>query len=105
MPSDIDLYDSLDSTLWSLGEKTRNLVISAFELNGVSFRPSNVDVKGVDKVLSELFGIGANAIMVTAFDNLNRKLVIGFDDTKIADPVLKIRKWLEINGSREKATT
>lgn len=103
MLSDADLYESLDSALWSLGEETRNIVISAFEVRRISFRPEKVDVKAVDRVLYELFGLGSSAIMVAASRRFSTKLFLGFDESKLANPVQKILKWLEINGGKERA--
>jgi hypothetical protein len=51
MLRDIDLYESLDATLLSLGEEKRNLVLSALETNGIPFRPSSVDIRSIDRVL------------------------------------------------------
>lgn len=103
MHSDADLYESLDSALRSLGEETRNVVISAFEVRRISFRPENVDIKAVDRVLYELFGLGSSAIMVAAGHRLKTKLILGFDESKLTNPVQKILKWLEINGGQERA--
>jgi hypothetical protein len=98
MLRDIDLYESLDATLWSLGEEKRNLVISALEANGVPFRPSSIDIRSVDRVLFELFGMGSEALMVLAYGRLNKKMVIGFDDSKVGNAVDKIRKWIEVTN-------
>ncbi len=103
MHSDADLYESLDSALQSLGEETRNIVISAFEARRISFRPEAVDIKAVDRVLYELFGLGSSAIMVAANHRLKTKLVLGFYASKLNNPVQKILKWLEINGGQERA--
>lgn len=103
MHSDADLYESLDSALRSLGEETRNIVISVFEARRISFRPETVDIKAVDRVLYELFGLGSSAIVVAASHRLNAKLVLGFDESKLTNPVHKILKWLEINGGQERA--
>ena len=103
MHSDVDLYESLDSALLSLGEETRNIVLSAFELSRTSFRPESVDVKAVDRVLYELFGLGSSAIMVAASHRLSTKLALGFDESKLTNPVHKILKWLETNGGQERA--
>ncbi len=103
MHSDADLYESLDSALRSLGEETRNIVISAFEARRISFRPEYVDVGAIDRVLYELFGLGSSAIMVAASHRLKTKLVLGFDESKLTSPVQKILKWLEINGGQERA--
>jgi hypothetical protein len=103
MHSDADLYESLDSALRSLGDETHNIVISAFELRRISFRPESVDVKAVDKVLFELFGLGSSAILVAASHRLNTKLILGFDESKLTNPVHKMLKWLEINGGEERA--
>lgn len=102
MPSDADIYESLDSALSALGAPTRDLVISAIESKGVLFRPQAVDVKSVDRVLIELFGVGSNAIIEAACHRLNSRLVIGFDESRVSDPVEKIRIWLEVNSNREK---
>jgi hypothetical protein len=102
LPSDADIYESLDSALWDLGAPTRDLVISAIESNGVLFRLQAVDIKSVDRVLIELLGVGSNAIIDAAFHRLNSRLVIGFDESRVSDPVEKIRIWLEVNGNREK---
>jgi hypothetical protein len=102
MPSDSDLYESLDSALASLGFPTRNLVLSVIESRHISFRPDSVDLKSVDRVLIELFGIGSRAIIDLARRRLDSKMLIGFDESRVADPVEKIRMWLEINRSRER---
>lgn len=102
MPSDTDVYESLDSALWALGPPTRDLIISAIESRGVLFRPQAVDIKSVDRILIELFGIGSNAIIDLARHRLNSRLVIGFDESRVSDPVEKIRIWLEVNSNREK---
>ena len=101
LPSDSDLYESLDSALSSLGIPTRNLVLCILESRGISFRPHSVDLKAVDHVLIELFGIGSGAIIDLAYQRMGSKLLIGFDDSQISDPVEKIRKWLEVNSNRE----
>jgi hypothetical protein len=98
MLGDAVLYESLDATLFSLGKHTRDLVISTFEAKHVTFRPQSVDAEKVDRVLYDLFGMGSDAIMVSAYDRLNRRLAIGFDDSLTRSSVEKIRKWLEING-------
>ena len=107
MLKDIDLYESLDATLWSLGEEKRSLVIATLEANGIPFRPSSVDVRSIDRVLFELFGMGSGALMVLAYSRLNKKMVIGFDDTQVANAVDKIRKWIEVtsNDGRNSAAT
>jgi hypothetical protein len=97
--SEADIYESLDSALWALGSQTRNLVISTIESNGILFRPHAVDVKSVDKILIELFGIGSNAIIDLACHRLHSKLLIGFDESRISDPVEKIKVWLEVNNN------
>ncbi len=102
MRSDADLYESLDSALRSLGEETRNIVISTFEARRISFRPENVDTEAVDRVLYELFGLGSSAIMVAANNRLRTKLALGFDESRLTSPVQKILKWLEINGGQER---
>lgn len=96
---DRDLYESLDATLRSLGEEKRNLVISTLEANGISFRPNSVDVRSIDRILFELFGMGSDALMILAYGRLNKKLLIGFDDSQVANAVDKIRKWVEITNS------
>lgn len=101
MLSDGDLYESLDSALWELGLPTRNLVISTIESRGASFRPQAVDIAAIDKVLIELFGIGSAAIIGLAYERLNSRLRIGFDESRVSDPVEKIRKWLDVNGNGE----
>lgn len=98
MLRDIDLYESLDATLLSLGEEKRNLVLSALETNGIPFRPSSVDIRSIDRVLFELFGMGSEALMVLAYGRLNKKMVIGFDDSKVGNAVDKIRKWIELTN-------
>ena len=96
---DIELYESLDATLRLLGEQQRNLVITTLESNGISFRPSNIDIRSVDRVLFELFGTGSEALMVSAYCRLYKKQQLGFDDTEIANAVDKIRKWLEVKAT------
>jgi hypothetical protein len=98
MLRDIDLYESLDATLLSLGEEKRNLVLSALETNGIPFRPSSVDIRSIDRVLFELFGMGSEVLMVLAYGRLNKKMVIGFDDSKVGNAVDKIRKWIELTN-------
>jgi len=41
--------------------------------------------------------------MVAASRRFSTKLVLGFDESKLANPVQKILKWLEINGGKERA--
>ena len=101
MHSDSDLYESLDSALWALGVPTRNLVISTIESRGLVFRPQAVDFKAVDQVLIELFGIGSNVIIDLAWHRLDSKMLVGFDESRISDPVEKISKWLAFNGNQE----
>src|SRR5688572_22369310 len=107
MLKDRDLYESLDATLRSLGEEKRNLVISILEANDIPFRPNSVDVRSIDRILFELFGMGSEALMVLAYGRLNKRMVIGFDDTQVANAVDKIRKWVEItsNNGRNSAAT
>lgn len=93
-----DFYESLDATLRSLGEDQRNLVIAALESNGVPFRPGNIDIRSVERVLFRLFGMGSEALMTYASDRLYKKILLGFDDTEIASAVDKIRKWLEVSA-------
>ncbi|MGI0037476.1 MAG: hypothetical protein ACRD99_03880 [Nitrososphaera sp.] len=100
MPSDTDIYESLGSALLALGAPTRDLVISALESKGILFRPQAVDIKSVDQILIELFGVGSNAIIDLACHRLDSRLLIGFDESQISDPVEKIRIWLEVNGNR-----
>ena len=95
---DRDLYESLDATLRSLGKEQRNLVIAALEANKVSFRPGNTDARSVDRVLFELFGMGSEALMVSAYSRPSKKMLIGFDDSEIANAIDKIRKWLEVTA-------
>lgn len=95
---DRDFYESLDATLRSLGEEQRNLVISTLESNGIPFRPGNVDISSVDKVLFELFGTGSEALMISVYSRLSKKKKIGFDDTEITSAVDRIRKWLEVTA-------
>jgi hypothetical protein len=97
LPSDADIYESLDSALWALGSQTRDLVVFTIESRGIQFRPHSVDVKSVDKILIELFGIGSSAITDLACNRLHSKLLIGFDESRISDPVEKIKIWLEVN--------
>ena len=96
---DIDLYESLDATLRSLGQDQRNLVIATLESNGIPFRPSNIDIRSIDRVLFELFGMGSEALMVSAYGRLYKKMQLGFDDTEIANAVDKIKKWLEVTAT------
>ena len=67
------------------------------------FRPQAVDVKSVDRILIELFGFGSDAIIDLAWSRLNSRLVMGFDESKVTDPVEKIRIWLEVNSNREES--
>ncbi|MEW6603274.1 MAG: hypothetical protein AB1351_01130 [Thermoproteota archaeon] len=97
---DRDFYESLDATLRSLGEDQRKLVITALESSGVPFRPGNIDIGSVDRVLFELFGIGSEALMTYTYSRLRKKMLIGFDDTEIANAVDKIRKWLEVTAPK-----
>ena len=101
MPSDTEIYESLDSALWALGEATRNLVISSIESRGALFRPHAVDMKSVDQILMELFGVGSNAIIDLAQHRLHSKLAIGFDESRISSPVEKIQLWLRVNKSEQ----
>lgn len=98
MLGDAVLYESLDATLFSLGKHTRDLVISTFKAKHVMFRPQSLDAEKVGGVLYDLFGMGSGAIMISAYDRLNRRLAIGFDDSLTRSSVEKIRKWLEVNG-------
>ena len=100
--SEADIYESLDSALWALGSQTHDLVISMIESKGTLFRPHAVDIKSVDKILIELFGIGSSAIIDLARHRLHSKLLIGFDESRISDPVEKIKIWLEVNSSRRR---
>ena len=95
---DRDLYESLDATLRSLGKEQRNLVIATLEANRIPFRPGDIDIRSVDKVLFELFGMGSEALMISAYSRLCRKMMIGFDDSEIASSIDKIRKWLEVTA-------
>lgn len=95
---DRDLYESLDTMLWSLGEEKRKFVISTLEANGIPFRPSSIDIRSIDRVLFKLFGAGSEALMTLAYGRLNKKLMIGFDDSHVASAVDKIRKWIEITN-------
>ena len=95
------MYESLDSALWALGVPTRNLVISTIESRGLVFRPQAVDFKAADQVLIELFGIGSNVIIDLAWHRLDSKMLVGFDESRISDPVEKISKWLAFNGNQE----
>lgn len=99
---DIDLYESLDATLRSLGQEQRNLVIATLEANGIPFRPGNMDIRSIDKVLFQLFGTGSEALMVSAYGRLTKKMMIGFDDTEIASAIDKIRKWLEVTPETQR---
>jgi hypothetical protein len=36
--------------------------------------------------------------MVLAYGRLNKKMVIGFDDSKVGNAVDKIRKWIELTN-------
>jgi hypothetical protein len=101
LPSERDLYESLDSALWTLGVPTRNLVISTIESRGLTFRPHEVDFKAVDRVLLELFGIGSSAIMNLAWRRLDSKMLMGFDESRVSDPVEKIKRWLAFSGNQE----
>ena len=101
MPYDRELYESLDSAISSLGIPTRNLVLSKMESQGVAFRPQDVDLDGVDCILIELFGVGSVAIMDLARRNLGSRLIIGFDDSRMQNPVDKIKMWLEVHGTRD----
>jgi hypothetical protein len=98
---DRDLYESLDATLWSLGEEARSVVISSLEADGIPFRPDCVDIRSIDRVLFELFGIGSDALMIEAYRRLNKRRAIGFDDSRIASAVDKIRKWIEITNAAQ----
>lgn len=104
LPSDADIYESLDSALWALGEPTRNLVILSIESRGVLFRPNAVDMKSVDQILMDLFGVGSNAIIDFARGRLHSKLVIGFDESRVSNPVEKIQLWLKVNNNGEQST-
>ncbi len=101
MPSDRELYESLDSAISSLGIPTRNFVLSKMESRGVAFRPQELDLEGVDSVLIELFGVGSLAILDLARRNLGSRMVIGFDDSRMQNPVDKIKMWLEVHGNRD----
>ncbi len=98
-----DLYESLDSALWSLGATTHDLVVSTMESRGVLFRPSQVDTKAVDRILIELFGVGSFSIIVLANQRLRSKMLIGFDDSRINDPVEKIQRWLKVSSNPKQA--
>jgi hypothetical protein len=100
MPGDADLYESLDAELSSLGEKTRSLVISTLEAKGVLFRPQSLDAEKIDEILRELFGTGSDAIMSSAHNRLQQKLVLGFDESQMAGSLQKIKKWLETNQEK-----
>ena len=100
--SEADIYESLDSALWALGSQTHDLVISMMESNEIVFRPHAVDIKSVDKVLIELFGVGSTAIINLACHRLHSKLLIGFDESRVSDPVEKIKIWLEVNSNRRR---
>lgn len=98
MLGDAVLYESLDATLSSLGRHTRDLVISTFEAKRVTFRPQSVDAEKVDRVLYDLFGMGSDSIMISAYGRLTKRRALGFDDSLTQSSVEKIRKWLEVNG-------
>ena len=67
------------------------------------FRPQAVDIGSVDKVLIELFGIGSKAIIGLACRRLKEKMVVGFDESRVSNPVEKIKMWLEMNSNREQS--
>jgi hypothetical protein len=98
---DRDLYESLDATLRSLGKEQRNLVIATLEANRIPFRPGSVDVRSIDRVLFELFGMGSEALMVSTYSRLCRKMMLGFDDGEITSAIDKIRKWLEVTAKTQ----
>jgi len=91
----VQLYQSLDSALWRLGERPRKVVISILYARRIVFTPQKVDVDAIDQVLFELFGVGAKAIMAVAADKAYRNATLGFDDSAITSPVEKIVKFLE----------
>jgi hypothetical protein len=39
--------------------------------------------------------------MISAYSRLNKKLLIGFDDSQFANATDKIRKWIEIKNCSE----
>jgi hypothetical protein len=98
---DRDIYESLDATLRSLGREQRSLVIATLEANKIPFRPGNIDIRSIDRVLSELFGMGSEALMISTYSRLCRKMMLGFDDGEIAGAIDKIRKWLEVTAETQ----
>lgn len=98
MLRDKDIYESLDATLWSLGKEARSVVISTLEADRIPFRPDCVDIRSIDRVFFELFGVGSDALMIEAYRRLNKRLAIGFDDSRIASAVDKMRKWIEVTS-------